>query len=227
MPVDPAPSPIRERLAAALRAQACDPHWVRLFRDPDAAVIAPPARAGVQWRADWVADPAALLAAAKRGGFGLALATDTALRAPVAELLIAALRARRPDILTAAFRDRVATALHEATVNACVHGNLGVAGGGAHDVDAFYAAVAAAADDATRAGKTITVAATLDDRALTVDVMDQGGGHTSCGDAVASDDAYTGRGLALIKVFADTLEFRDGGRHTRMTFTLPAEEAGR
>jgi len=219
-----APRFAQDRIAEILRLQACDPAFVRLFREPNADVMTPPARAGVQWRADWIADADAVVAAARDGGFGLAVATDTALQTPIADLMIAAVELRAPGAVSDDLRERISTAVHEATVNACVHGNLGISGGGARDVDAFYAAIAAGANDDRRALKTVTISAAIAQGELVVDIRDQGEGFAPANDEVRPEQGYTGRGLSLIRTFADGLELLDGGRHIRLSFRL--EDAG-
>ncbi|MEM6492503.1 MAG: hypothetical protein AAF684_11475, partial [Pseudomonadota bacterium] len=144
------PTFARQTLADALQATSCDPAIVDLFDVPTPEVVAPPICAGVQWTSDAVADPSTICAAARDGGFGFALFTDSALREPISDIVVAAIAARLPGGLSDAMVDRIGTAVHEALVNACVHGNLGIGGWGEMSADAFYRTIAETAADPAR-----------------------------------------------------------------------------
>ncbi len=117
-------------------------------------------------------------------------------------------------------REDVELAVHEAISNALIHGNLqieGFMGMNVTDLDAFSASFVDRLADERLAGRRVEVSFELDDRGVTVEVLDEGGGY------LASDhpkQGARGRGLQLIAAAAEKVAILDGGRRIRTWFEL-------
>ena len=121
-------------------------------------------------------------------------------------------------------RMRVGMAVHEASVNAIVHGNLEVDSAlKAGDWAVYLAEVQRRAASAPYADRrvTVTIRAARGPQLLEVRVRDQGRGYdpSTLPDPTdpANIDRASGRGLLLIRTFFDEVRHEQGGREIVMT----------
>lgn len=169
---------------------------------------------------DWL-DRADLLDAGQQGGtrLVLCLTTEAAFSLDVAVLLCDWLVAH--GALGHLRRPEVELAVHEALINAIIHGNLGIRRGPSDDAEgynSFYAAVREALARPEVACRMVAVDARWDSGPLILEVRDQGAGFDSAGLVPAMPDAKSGRGLQIIREIADEISFADGGRRIRLKF---------
>lgn len=154
----------------------------------------------------------------------LVMRSRTAHAYPLAAAFVAALRAR------AGLLDRLAEtielALHEAVVNAVLHGNLGLGSEGRSTPEGFASfceQVAAALDDPCRGGRLVDVAACWSDRCVLLAVADQGAGFDPGRlDATGAAEAAHGRGLPIMRMLADGLRWNQRRRRLLLGFRREA-----
>lgn len=118
----------------------------------------------------------------------------------------------------------LSTAVHEATVNAAVHGALGLALPATtdHDPDTllrYIAAVEEAVAHAPAAASAIVLIAWVRTDTIEVVVCDDGNGFDHAG--LQAEPAQGGRGIGLMRELARDVGHVDGGRICIMTFELP------
>lgn len=112
----------------------------------------------------------------------------------------------------------VELAVHEAIVNALVHGNLQVEsmkGLSLGAIEQYSSDLGSHMADPALARRRVEITATFEAGALEVEVADEGSGFTT---DVPPDSAACGRGLALIAMLTAHYELLDGGRRIRMRF---------
>jgi len=120
----------------------------------------------------------------------------------------------------------VELAVHEALVNAIIHGNLGMSSVDRQTIEGlmqFGAELEARLGDPVLATRLVMIVVSWTDTELTVVITDQGSGY-DCADALApssEDDIArkSGRGLALIQALAHAVTLRDSGRCIEMRFS--------
>ena len=161
-----------------------------------------------------------LMPTLERNGLYMALSTLTAYSVAPAQIFCKVL-ARRLG-LDDPLRDSIEFAVHEAVVNALLHGNLEI---GSEDRDTlvgfrrFCEKFDRRLRDPALGGRCIEVFATADERTVELSVIDAGRGYDV--DAVktgADARRKSGRGLMLIRHFAEDATVTDGGRRLTMRF---------
>ncbi|CAH2603088.1 ATP-binding protein [Rhodovastum atsumiense] len=167
----------------------------------------------------------------ERAELALALQTGTAWRIGIAAVLRDALR-RRLHLAEAPAED-IHIALHEAVVNAVVHGNLGISSAGRGSLEglgAFLELVERRLQIPRLAARAVTVLVVRDapDR-IGVEVSDCGEGFVPAGPAPAVPATRPhGRGLLLIRMLSEHCEWRQETRTLAMRFRLsPSDDDSR
>ncbi|MBB4287320.1 ATP-binding protein [Roseospira goensis] len=173
-------------------------------------------------------------AAVAAGGLALLLSAASAWRLDVAQAVVTAALRHWPGLETR--RDGLRLAVHEAVVNAMLHGCLRVpphlrsdaAGWLAHS-----AAVDAALADPERGDRPVLVTVTPEPDGWTACVVDRGPGFIPpCpdnADPAPADPPATrprGRGIALMRAMCETVRWEEGGRSVHLTIAQrPSRDA--
>lgn len=162
-------------------------------------------------------EPPAALAPLVAGGAMLVVCLSTALayRRRPARSIVAGLAQRVP--LGGELAERLETALHEAVANAVIHGSLGLASPRRDDLDrgvAQEAVIGRLLERADLKRRAITIAARWTAEAIELTVQDEGHGYAE----PLADMAGLGRGLYIIRAFADEMTVGDDGRRLTMRF---------
>lgn len=147
------------------------------------------------------------------------LATSTAFSHDSAALFCEALVAR--GILTPMRRSDVELSLHETISNAVVHGNLAIESNTKGDVANFtkFAQALQESMKAPEARLRVDIAATWDHEFLDITVIDKGKGYDASKLPKDVDPfAPAGRGLAIIRSLALSMNVTHGGRITTLRF---------
>ncbi len=136
--------------------------------------------------------------------FALSLTTASAYRRDIAAIVTSVLHERFP--IHAARRMDIATCLHEALINAVVHGNLSLESRMAspEDFASHYAAIEERIGKALYKGRRINIAAWQRNHYLELRISDEGQGFFISPDAPISNLPH-GRGLFLIRSLADDM----------------------
>jgi anti-sigma regulatory factor (Ser/Thr protein kinase) len=201
----------------------CLSAWDGASADTLALALAPPAVDCVE---------ACLLArrraphAAAPGRLGLTVTTRSAFRLPIVKPFIDAIETRLS--LPNGLRVRVHTVLHETLMNAILHGNLALDSGLREDFSAMAQLERIIEQRLALphlALKAIRIEAAWTDRALEISVHDSGDGFErrpsdpvgECGNVGA---CRSGRGLAIVETFCDSMILMDGGTAIKMGFGL-------
>lgn len=127
-------------------------------------------------------------------------------------------------LLPTAVRHDVELSLHEAVINAVLHGNLAMGGSLVDDpsqFDAFCQRLTATLADPDRASKRIDISAWMADGHLHVRIADQGGGYDP--DSIrppVNVEAKSGRGLEIMRVMSSGLTVSDGGRTATLAYVI-------
>jgi anti-sigma regulatory factor (Ser/Thr protein kinase) len=158
------------------------------------------------------------------------ITTERALLRPPAAVVVRLLQ-RRLRLHARFDADAVETALHEAIVNAAIHGNLALPPSpgqfsGLHPAPVPWspgeraATVQARLASAVLARRPIDITAVCDTTQLRLAIRDRGSGF-AVRHAPAPDPAYpTGRGLQLMRAMARQVTFARGGSEVRLIFDL-------
>lgn len=108
------------------------------------------------------------------------------------------------------------TAVHEAVINAVIHGNLGLDSLNSTDVgklESFITALTQRLDDARLSLRRVTLAAGWTDDDVWIQVADEGSGFdVTAARAAPEPNGASGRGVRIIETIAHKLEYDDGGR---------------
>lgn len=127
-------------------------------------------------------------------------------------------------LLPAAVRHDAELSLHEAIINAVLHGNLAMGGSLVDDpsqFDAFCQRLTATLADPDKATRRIDLSAWVADGRLHIRIADQGGGYDP--DSVrppVNVEAKSGRGLEIMRVMSSGLVVSDGGRTATLAFAI-------
>lgn len=108
------------------------------------------------------------------------------------------------------------TAVHEAVINAVIHGNLGLDSLNSTDVhklEVFIKSLAQRLEDSSLSMRRVTLAAGWTDDDVWIQVADEGSGFDVTAARTAPEaDGASGRGVKIIETVAHKLEYGDGGR---------------
>ncbi|QJE73706.1 ATP-binding protein [Aerophototrophica crusticola] len=163
-----------------------------------------------------------LAAALGQGAFFLSLSTRLAWTLDTAAKFCEGLikRGLMPDYL----RHDVELSLHEAVINAVLHGNLAMGGSLVDDpaeFDAFCQKLSRRLAEADRACKRVHLSAHVAGDVLSVRVTDQGDGYDPARvRGLSSVEAKSGRGLEIMRTLASGFRAEDGGRTAVLTFSV-------
>ncbi len=219
------------RIAAALglplATEGADgPGLVRVIAEGAAAELIAALRSNcaaiVEQGADANLPAAALRDALDSGRLLVSLTTRLAWTLDTAAQFCEGLLAR--GLLPTAVRHDVELSLHEAVINAVLHGNLAMGGSLVDDpsqFDAFCQRLTATLADPDRASKRIDISAWTADGRLHVRIADQGGGYDP--DSVrppVNVEAKSGRGLEIMRVMSSGLTVSDGGRTATLAYAI-------
>lgn len=141
-------------------------------------------------------------------------ATDTF---PLLQCMFVFIRASKT--LTKHQEENILTALHEALLNALIHGNLGAHSDYNNTYKMFdhFAAISGMLLQ-NKNPKTITLQLEFPENELIVSVTDQGNGFSQDAIVPPGESALHGRGMAIIRECCDTVDITDGGRTIIMRF---------
>lgn len=167
--------------------------------------------------------PTQKLAAALSGGQLLvSLTTRLAWTLDTAAQFCEGLVAR--GLLPATVRHDAELALHEAVINAVLHGNLAMGGSLVDDpsqFDAFCQRLTATLADPDKATRRVDLSAWVEEGRLHIRVADQGGGYDPNNvRPPVSVEAKSGRGLEIMRVMSAGLNVTDGGRTATLAFII-------
>ena len=161
-----------------------------------------------------------LLPTLERSGLYMALSTTTAYSLAPAHMFCKVL-AQRFDIGDE-LRDAIELSVHEAVVNGLLHGNLEVGSGDRQTLDGFRRyceTIETQLQDPSLAGRCIEVSAVALETSIELTVVDSGPGYDTGNLADNEDpDRKSGRGLQLIRHFAQDVQIGEGGRKLSMRF---------
>jgi Histidine kinase-like ATPase domain len=155
-------------------------------------------------------------------GFYLCLTTGLAWSVDLAAQFCDALVLR--GWLPVAVRYDVEVALHEAVINAALHGNLGLGRSlvsNPEEFDSFCQLLTMALADPGKAEKRLRLAAWRTSGRLFVKVSDEGQGYDPA--RLPSDrplDAKSGRGLDIMRVMSASMRVMDEGRSVLLEFAV-------
>ncbi|NWH07430.1 MAG: ATP-binding protein [Alphaproteobacteria bacterium] len=155
--------------------------------------------------------------AASGAALCIVVRTSTAYRRPLAREIAVALK-RRCDIgdETALIME---TVLHEALMNAILHGNLGLnseARQGFGMLDRFQSLIDHRLKLPQFSNKPLVIGATWTSRFIDLSVRDDGTGYSAKPRALPDESRASGRGLAIIQALAAAVSFKEGGRLIEM-----------
>ncbi|MFV3076424.1 ATP-binding protein [Niveispirillum fermenti] len=164
----------------------------------------------------------ALRAALDGGRLLISMTTRLAWTLDTAAQICEGLLAR--GMLPAALRHDVELSLHEAIINAVLHGNLAMGGSLVDDprqFDAFCQRLTATLADPERAARRIDVFVWLADGLLHISISDQGAGYDPAAiRPPVNVEAKSGRGLEIMRVMSSGLTVTDGGRTATLVFAI-------
>jgi sigma-B regulation protein RsbU (phosphoserine phosphatase) len=147
--------------------------------------------------------------------------TRAALGCPVAQTVVRALGlCLRPESFDA---DAIETAVHEALLNAAIHGNLATPRPAEAGLEGFCW-LADQVDQQLDVGllgeRPIRLKATCEGPELHITVRDEGDGFVPGAGPAAEPRHPYGRGLRLMRALAHQVSYDLGGREVRLTFRL-------
>jgi anti-sigma regulatory factor (Ser/Thr protein kinase) len=147
--------------------------------------------------------------------------TRAALGCPVAQTVVRALgQCLRPESFDA---DAIETAVHEALLNAAIHGNLATSRPTAEGLEGFgwlTDQVEQQLDIRHLSERPIRLKATCEGPDLHITVRDEGDGFVPGANPAAERGHPYGRGLRLMRALANQVSYDLGGRQVRLTFRL-------
>lgn len=157
-----------------------------------------------------------------RGRIALTVTTAAAFHQRPARMFTRMLTRRLP--LRQGAAEIVETAVHEAVINAIVHGNLEMSWlprGCPESVHAFWQTAEARARESRYAPLPVSISADWNLHDLVVSVRDRGLGNAPCCRLPERDTETgipAGRGLGIMRMLCDELAVSEGGRCVTMTF---------
>lgn len=159
-------------------------------------------------------------AVAAADGLYMALSTASAHALDAAHLFAAALAGRLS--LKEETAHTVETALHEAVVNAIVHGNLGMGSADRETLDGFErycGQIETRLSEPARADKWIEIHARWTETEIVVTVTDQGAGYRPGQGGEVEKFEKSGRGLGIVRALTEAVRVDEDGRRIRMRFS--------
>lgn len=155
------------------------------------------------------------------GHLSLVVTTRSAYRHSIVKSFINAMQSRTE--LSEDMRIRVYSAVQEALMNAVLHGNLKIDSDLRGSLEGLMAAEAAIESrlnmpDVSRAS--IRMDAIWNASTLHVVIRDSGGGYDQSAMRQTSDDDASGRGLAILQAFSDSVAVLNGGATVKLEFRL-------
>ncbi|OYQ34229.1 hypothetical protein CHU95_12325 [Niveispirillum lacus] len=222
----------RARIAAELGLPLADagPHaegvLVRLIPEGAAADLVTALRSGcaaiVEQGPPGTLPAAALRTALEQGHLLVSLTTRLAWTMDTAAQFCEGLLLR--GLLPATVRHDAELSLHEAIINAVLHGNLAMGGSLVDDpsqFDAFCQRLTATLADPNKATRRIDLSAWVADGRLNIRISDQGDGYDPGSIRPAANaEAKSGRGLEIMRVMSSGLTVTDGGRTATLAFMV-------
>jgi len=222
----------RTRIAAELGLPEADdgPHGeggiVRLIAEGAATDLIAALRSGcaaiVEQGPPGTLPSAKLSAALADGHLLISLTTRLAWTLDTAAQICEGLLTR--GLLPATVRHDAELSLHEAIINAVLHGNLAMGGSLVDDpsqFDAFCQRLTATLADPDKATRRIDVSAWVETGRLYIRIADQGGGYDP--DSIrppVNVESKSGRGLEIMRVMSAGLAVTDGGRTATLAFIV-------
>lgn len=222
----------RTRIAAELGLPEADdgPHGeggiVRLIAEGAATDLIAALRSGcaaiVEQGPPGTLPSAKLSAALADGHLLISLTTRLAWTLDTAAQICEGLLTR--GLLPATVRHDAELSLHEAIINAVLHGNLAMGGSLVDDpsqFDAFCQRLTATLADPDKATRRIDVSAWVEAGRLYIRIADQGGGYDP--DSIrppVNVESKSGRGLEIMRVMSAGLTVTDGGRTATLAFIV-------
>lgn len=153
-------------------------------------------------------------------GLFLSLTTATAYGIEVARALCDAIQARVP--MDEKLRQVMELALHEALVNAMVHGNLEIGSLSKDSLDDFIQfcqTIEIRLGDAVFGHRRVTTVVSWNDETIDIDIADEGPGYDlAILDKPIDLNKKSGRGLFLIRDICRSVDILDQGRRLIMRF---------
>jgi anti-sigma regulatory factor (Ser/Thr protein kinase) len=172
--------------------------------------------------------------AAEQGGFVVLLTAANAWRLDLANTLVEAAVRRWPNLNMR--RDSLRLALHEALVNALLHGCLRVPPHLRDTPEGWLRhsqQIEVALTDPERGSLPVLVTLVAESDAWVAQIADQGSGFAAPEEVETGAPASAGlqvptrgRGLAIMRAACDRVVWRDGGRRVELTMTYPPEREG-
>jgi anti-sigma regulatory factor (Ser/Thr protein kinase) len=164
----------------------------------------------------------ALSAALAEGQLLVSLTTRLAWTLDTAAQFCEGLLAR--GMLSSLVRHDVELSLHEAIINAVLHGNLALGSSLVDDpaeFDAFCQHLTTTLADPVKASKRVDLYAWTADGFLYIRVSDQGDGYDPAAVQYPTNpEAKSGRGLEIMRIMSSGLTVSDGGRTATLRYAL-------
>ncbi|WP_162306073.1 ATP-binding protein [Oleisolibacter albus] len=184
------------------------------------AALRSDATAVVELAADTTAPLEQVAAALRRPLFLLSLTTATAWSLDTAARFCDGLEQR--DMVPAQHRGEVELGLHEAVINAVLHGNLGLQGS-LLDLPPLFERICTelsrAMGEATLSQRRVELAAWVAEDSLHIRIRDEGNGYDPASlPAVRDPAARSGRGLEIMRAVSAAVTVEEGGRSVTLRF---------
>jgi len=161
-----------------------------------------------------------LMPTLERNGLYMALSTATAYSLAPAHLFCKVLAERFK--IGEALRDAMELAVHEAVANGLLHGNLEMGSDERQTLEGFRTyceTIEMRLGDPSLAGRCIEISAIACETSIELTVADSGAGYDADVLGVLdAPDRKSGRGLPLIRHFAEDVRVGEGGRKLTMRF---------
>lgn len=200
-------------------------YWDGLSEQSLRAAMSPPVLHCIEYDlVDQIAD--ITLNKRTSGQLGLVVTTRSAYRHFVARAFVEAMASRIP--LLDDLRERAHTAVHEALMNAVLHGNLGISSADRESLSALMETemrIEALLTLPRLALSVVRIEAIWNSTTLHVRISDSGDGFQrpesgSLRDRPANENAASGRGLSIMAAICDRVVLLDGGRSIKLGFRL-------
>jgi len=199
----------------------CVTSWDGASEQSLVAALAPPATQCVEAGLLDERDDIVVCSQPAPGHLSLIVSTRSAYRHSIAKAFIAAMQTRTS--LSEDLRIRVHSAVQEALMNAVLHGNLRIDPNLRDSLEGLLAAQEAieAKLNTPEVGRArILMEAIWNASTLQVVIRDSGDGYEGAEDRRETEDAASGRGLAILQAFSDGVAILNGGTTVQLEFRL-------